>query len=68
LAEGETILSVCCGGGGYGAPDERDPLRVINDFVEGRISRVRAREIYKVVIDQEGRYDEAATSALRSRT
>ena len=26
------------------------------------------REIYKVVIDQEGRYDEAATSALRSRT
>ena len=68
LAEGETILSVCCGGGGYGAPDERDPLRVIHDFLEGRISRVRAREIYKVVIDQDGRYDEAATSALRSRT
>src|SRR6185312_15099176 len=39
LADGETILSICCGGGGYGSPDERDPHRVINDVVEGRISR-----------------------------
>jgi N-methylhydantoinase B len=67
LAEGETILSVCCGGGGYGAPDERDPHLVINDVVEGRISRERAREIYKVVIGEDGQYDELATSALRSR-
>jgi hypothetical protein len=36
--------------------------------VEGRISRERAREVYKVVISEDGRYDEAATSALRSRT
>jgi N-methylhydantoinase B len=67
LADGETILSVCCGGGGYGSPDERDPHRVINDVVEGRISRERAREIYKVVIGLDGQYDESATSALRSR-
>jgi N-methylhydantoinase B len=68
LADGETILSTCCGGGGYGPPDERNPQRVINDVVEGRISRDRAREIYKVVIGQNNQYDEAATSALRSRT
>jgi N-methylhydantoinase B len=68
LADGETILSVCCGGGGYGSPDQRDSHRVVNDVVEGRISRERAREIYKVVIGEDGQYDEVATTALRSRT
>jgi N-methylhydantoinase B len=53
--------------GGYGSPDERDPHRVVNDVVEGRISRERAREIYKVVIGEDGQYEEVATSALRSR-
>ena len=68
MADGETVLSVCCGGGGYGAPDERDPHRVVEDVVEGRISRERAREIYKVAIGMDGQYDEVATLALRSRT
>ncbi len=68
LADGETILSICCGGGGYGPPAERDPQRVVNDYLEGRISRERAGEIYKVVIDQHGRCDEPATTALRGKT
>jgi PAS domain S-box-containing protein len=68
IADGETVLSICSGGGGYGPPDERDPQRVTNDVVEGRISRDRAREIYKVVFGDNGQCDETATSALRSRT
>ena len=68
LADGETILSICCGGGGYGPPAERDHQRVVNDYLEGRISRERAREIYKVVIDKHGRCDELATTVLRGKT
>lgn len=66
LADGETILSTCCGGGGYGPPAERDPQRVVHDYLEGRISRERAREIYRVEIDQKDQCDTPATTALRA--
>ncbi|GIL38002.1 hydantoinase B/oxoprolinase family protein [Roseiterribacter gracilis] len=43
---GETIVSVSCGGGGYGAPTARDRDRVRKDVEEGWVSKSRAREIY----------------------
>ncbi|MDB5367544.1 MAG: Hydantoinase B/oxoprolinase, partial [Rhodospirillales bacterium] len=43
---GETIVSVSCGGGGYGAPTARDRDRVRKDVEEGWVSASRAREIY----------------------
>src|SRR5215470_3132805 len=53
--------------GGFGDPLERDPERVRSDVVEERcVSIDAARELYGVVITEEGLVDEAATRKLRS--
>ena len=67
LSDGETIQSICCGGGGYGPPAERAPSRVLHDVAEAWISRERAREVYEVVIDDAMRLDELATERLRAK-
>lgn len=53
LAPGETIVSISCGGGGYGPPRERDPARVKSDVAERWISAKRARSVYGVDIQCE---------------
>lgn len=65
LEDGETIISVTCGGGGYGTPSERDPALVLEDVVEGWITRTRAREVYRVAISDSRTLDEGETAALR---
>jgi N-methylhydantoinase B len=66
LDPGETIISVSCGGGGYGPPAEREPGRVLKDIQEGWISAERARETYRVAIGADGAVDVEATATLRS--
>jgi len=68
VADGETIQSICCGGGGYGPPHERAPAHVLADVVEGWISKHRARDVYGVVIDDAMHVDEAATQKLRAQS
>ena len=63
---GETIISVSCGGGGYGPPGERDPVLVANDVREGWITPARARDIYRVAIAEDGTVDRQATERLRT--
>lgn len=65
LEPGETIISMSTGGGGYGPPHERTPTLVRKDVAEGWVSRQRARDVYRVAIDEEGCIDEAATRRLR---
>lgn len=65
LAAGETIISICCGGGGYGKPSERDPVRVLQDVRDGWISADRARDVYKVVFDAVGEVDAVKTAEAR---
>jgi len=67
LADGERIVSVTPGGGGYGPPAERDPERVRRDVIEGWISRERARDVYAVALSDELEVDAAATVSLRER-
>ncbi|MGH2887621.1 MAG: hydantoinase B/oxoprolinase family protein, partial [Solirubrobacteraceae bacterium] len=67
LQPGETLVAETCGGGGYGAPIDRDPLRVAQDVREGWISRERACAVYGVVLFDDGHVDEAATRELRSQ-
>lgn len=43
---GEAIISITCGGGGYGDPKARDPTKVRHDIEEGWISPERAAEVY----------------------
>lgn len=57
------------GGGGYGSPLLRDPQRVLDDVLDGYVTRDAAEAIYGVVLRQEdGRLvvDESATQAKRA--
>ena len=52
---GEKMVCFACGGGGYGAPAERDPRRVVAAVNRGALTPDKAQEIYGVSI----RYDES---------
>jgi N-methylhydantoinase B len=67
VSDGERIRSYSCGGGGYGAPKERDPAAVRQDVVEGWVTRQRAEAIYGVAIDEAGEVDAQKSAALRAR-
>ena len=64
LEQGDRFTHVSAGGGGFGAPRERDPEAVLADVLDGKVSPQAARERYGVVIE-EGAVDMAATRALR---
>lgn len=51
LEPGETLVSTCCGGGGYGLPADRDRTLVRRDLAEGWISRKRAADVYGLTFD-----------------
>jgi N-methylhydantoinase B len=61
---GDRAIYTTAGGGGFGPPAERDPALVLEDVLEGYVSREAARDIYRVVIVN-GRVDEQATAAAR---
>lgn len=62
----DTISYKTPGGGGYGNPLERNPLMVIEDVIDGKVSIQRAREVYGVVISIDRReVDERGTTKLR---
>lgn len=64
LSPGDVVSMRATGGGGYGDPFDRDPVRVAVDVEEGLLPERRAAELYGVVMN-EGRLDDDATSALR---
>jgi N-methylhydantoinase B len=66
LAEGERIVSITAGGGGYGPPAEREPERVCEDVREGWITRERAEQVYRVALTDELTVDAERTAALRA--
>jgi N-methylhydantoinase B len=55
------------GGGGWGDPLNREPLRVRMDVIEEYVSREDARDVYGVVLDAEKNVDEDATLKLRAQ-
>ena len=66
LEDGERIVSITAGGGGYGPPGERDPERVRVDVAEGWITRARAREVYRVGLRDDLSIDVDETARARS--
>ena len=64
---GETIISVCCSGAGYGDPLERDLELVAADVLERYITAERAEGVYGVALDEQGRPDPERSSRLRAR-
>jgi N-methylhydantoinase B len=65
VEDGETIISVACGGGGYGPAEKRNPERVLNDVKEGLVTRERAERVYRVAITPDLNIDSDATERLR---
>ncbi len=60
-------VTLCTGGGGgYGNPFEREPEKVLKDYVCGYISRERALKEYGVVITSAGELDLEATMKVRA--
>jgi N-methylhydantoinase B len=64
LEDGEVIISIGAGGGGYGPPMHRDPLLIADAVREGLLSERRAAKIYGVVFEA-GEIDQIATVRRR---
>jgi N-methylhydantoinase B len=67
LAPGDLIRVVTPGGGGYGDPLAREPVRVARDVRRQYFAAAHAAEAYGVVLDASGEADPLATEALRAR-
>jgi N-methylhydantoinase B len=65
LRDGETIVQLTAGGGGWGDPAGRDPQLVARDVRLGYVSRTAAERDYRVVLGEDGDVDQAATVAAR---
>ncbi|HVO59441.1 MAG TPA: hydantoinase B/oxoprolinase family protein [Terriglobales bacterium] len=65
LGAGDTLQTVSPCGGGYGNPRERDPNAILNDVLDGIISRETAAKDYAVVINERMQIDQVGTNALR---
>ena len=63
---GGRVLLMTPGGGGWGDPLERPVGEVAADVVAGYVSVGAAARWYGVVVDEEGRVDEAGTARLRT--
>ncbi|HYE90419.1 MAG TPA: hydantoinase B/oxoprolinase family protein, partial [Terriglobales bacterium] len=68
VTRGDLLRFETCGGGGWGDPLTRDPLRVWEDVARGFITARGARDDYGVVLDAAtGEPDKTATEAERAR-
>ena len=68
LTAEDTISYNISGGGGYGNPLERDPLAVLADVIDSKVSEQRARDAYGVVLAIDRReVDENETAKLREQ-
>lgn len=66
VREGETIVAISTGGGGYGDPRTREPSAVAADVREGYLTAARARTIYAVAVDAQGQVNAGETQRLRA--
>ena len=68
LARGDRLHFHTPGGGGYGNPLERDPARVLEDVLDGKVDFDTARDQYGVVVLKDAdRVDLEATGIARRR-
>lgn len=65
LPAGSSITFRTAGGGGWGDPLRRPVAEVVEDYLDGYISRDAARERYGVLLGEDGTPDRAGTDRLR---
>lgn len=67
MRQGDVLHSIMQSGGGWGDPLDRDPEAVLEDVLDEKIDRPRAREVYGVCIGaNESQVDLQKTQALRA--
>jgi N-methylhydantoinase B len=69
VLKGQVVRVVTTGGGGWGDPLEREPERVTQDVIDGRVSVQSAVDDYGVVLVEEAdgyKVDEVATAQQRA--
>ena len=66
IQRGQRIRLETPGGGGWGDPLERHPTLVARDLRLGYLTPEAAREQYRVIADDKGEVDLAATTSLRA--
>jgi N-methylhydantoinase B/oxoprolinase/acetone carboxylase alpha subunit len=66
LREGDEILVGAPGGGGYGPPLSRDPALVAADVADAYYGVDEAREIFGVILGDDGGVDAEATTRTRA--
>ncbi len=65
VEQGQRLVAISCGGGGYGDPRARSPQKVRDDVEASLISEARARSVYAVALRKDLSVDEAETARLR---
>lgn len=66
IRQDTVIVHEQAGAGGFGDPLERPPEAVLEDHLEGKITRDYAERFHAVVLTQAGALDRDATAALRA--
>lgn len=66
LGKGTVVLTQTGGGGGFGKALERDPQRVLDDVIDGYVTREGAERDYGVVINDDLTIDERGTAQRRT--
>jgi N-methylhydantoinase B len=66
IGKGTLIIHEQAGAGGFGDPLARDPQRVVEDVLDGKITPAYATDQHAVVLASSGQLDMAATARLRS--
>jgi len=67
LQPGDRIYVSTPGGGGFGDPSKRDPLRVARDVARGYYTAAQAEGLFGVILGAEGLVDSKRTKELRKR-
>jgi N-methylhydantoinase B len=65
IDEGTVVLTQTGGGGGFGKARDRDPQHVLEDVIDGYVTREGAERDYGVVITEDLTIDEKATAKRR---
>jgi N-methylhydantoinase B len=52
IGRNEVLMHISAGGGGCGAPADREPAAVLADLQDGKISLESARDIYGLTFDE----------------
>jgi N-methylhydantoinase B len=66
IGKGTLIIHEQAGAGGFGDPLARDPKRVIEDVLDGKITPAYATDQHAVVLSPSGQLDMAETARLRT--